>query len=61
MTNKEWLFTLTNEEFVAWCSLDSPYFFVNGKKELTRYGVGFTWTSSSLRVIQWLDEERAEQ
>lgn len=60
MTNREWLFSLTNEEFVAWCSLDSPHFIVNGKKELTRYGVGYMWTSSSQRVIEWLSEERVE-
>lgn len=60
MTNREWLSTLTDEEFVAWCSLDSPHFLVNRKKELTRYGVGYMWTSSSQRVIKWLGETRHE-
>jgi len=58
MTNKEWLSTLSVEDLWDWLTSPAIKMTVNGKQELTKYGVGLGWSSASGRLLQWLKEER---
>jgi len=58
MTNREWLFTLSVEEFWDWLTSPAAEMTVDGKPAPTRYGVGLGWSSSSGRLLEWLKEER---
>ena len=58
MTNKEWLSTLSVDELWEWLTSPVAEMTVEGKPELTRYGVELGWSSASRRLLQWLKEEK---
>ena len=62
MTNREWLESLTKEEFVSWL-LDGEIYienkFLNPSPKLKT--LKFLSTSSKEVISKWLDEERKEQ
>lgn len=67
MTNREWLNSLSNEDFVKWILEDYTRYYDINKREEVVFAPGYSpcmqevirgWTSSSFRLAQWLDEER---
>ena len=67
MTNREWLNSLSNPEFVKWMLEESTRYYDFNKREEVVYAPNYSpcmqevvrgWTSVSFRLEQWLDEER---
>ena len=63
MTNREWLATLSDEEFAYWCLFDSEL--DNNLKPIQPYPtlntIKYTWTSSYDGLLDFLKKERIEE
>jgi len=63
MTNREWLESLTDEEFADWC-INGPSFDYTTCKSVQPspklYEIAHRYNSSYLGLMQWLKEERVE-
>ena len=55
MTNREWLETLTDEEFADWAT-EEDYFGANNNPHLKE--IKMEWTCSHYGVLQWLKQNR---
>jgi hypothetical protein len=68
MTNREWLATLSNEDFVNWLYAEQSIFYDPTTFEVvakavyypTKTEVTMGWNSYSERLLQWLGEERKD-
>lgn len=67
MTNKEWLATLSEEDFANWIYAERTAIFDPNKMELIIHSpeyspclneVVMAWNDSRSRLIDWLKEER---
>jgi hypothetical protein len=68
MTNREWLATLSDEDFVNWIYAEKSIFHDPKTFKVVEQAVYYPtkteitmgWTSYSDRMLQWLGEERRE-
>lgn len=66
MTNREWLATLTNEEFVSWLCDDTLFTtYTDGNSVSynrfhypTRKGIALMFPDSRIGLLSWLEAER---
>ena len=63
MTNREWLNTLTDEEFADWATYEDTYFIENGVINIYgiyphRRNIENMCTSSYGGILDWLKRER---
>ena len=63
MTNREWLATLTDDEFVDWC-LGKDFIDFNTFLPIGLYphleNITSSYTSSFYGLLEWLKQERVE-
>ena len=67
MTNREWLNTLSDEDFTKWCLYEAQNFFNRKTNEYdivqpypTLHTIKISFTSSYDGLLKWLNEERIE-
>ena len=68
MTNREWLATLTDEDFVNWLYAEKSIFYDHRTLKVIEQAVYYPtlteitmgWSSYSGRMLQWLNEERKD-
>lgn len=61
MTNREWLETLSDEEFVKWCLWKQEFDFIRMQPiqpAPTLDHIKTSWNSSYAGLLNWLKEER---
>ena len=67
MTNREWLNSLSNEDFVKWIYAEETRTWNPDTKETLVFAPNYSpclneivrlWTSATFRLQQWLEEER---
>ena len=63
MTNREWLNSLSNEDFIKWCLDPEVVDFKTLKSENPSprlESIKYRYTSSRHGLLDWLNEERVE-
>jgi hypothetical protein len=68
MKNREWLATLSNEDFVNWIYAEQSIFYDTITFKVVEQAVYYPtltevtmgWNSCSGRLLQWLNEERKD-
>ena len=60
MNNREWLATLSNDDFAKWCCTQEEVAFGYEPKEPTPRldTIKYRYSSSYLGLLKWLSEER---
>ena len=68
MTNREWLNTLSDEDFVKWCLAEGNMVFDFAKNDYeimqpypTLHTIKYSFTSSYDALLKWLGEERYDK